>query len=139
MNSDRISWEEYALKIAQVAALRSEDPYKKVGACGLDFNNRVIGVAYNGLAAGITVNENFWKDRDQRRPYMIHAEVNLLSLVKRNECSLLACTLLPCSCCASMIAAYGIKKVVYSEVYVRDNNAIKIFEFNGIDCKQLEV
>ncbi len=53
MKKMRISWDSYALKIAQVAALRSEDPFKKVGACALDFSNRVIGVAYNGLAPNI--------------------------------------------------------------------------------------
>lgn len=136
-NSSRISWEEYAIRIAQVASLRSEDPYKKVGACALDFNNRVIGVAYNGLAPGIIAIESFWDNRDQRRPYMIHAEANLLSLFKRGECNILACTLLPCSCCASMISAYGIKKVVYQEVYIRDTMAIEIFKFNGIDCEQI--
>lgn len=135
----RISWEEYALKIAQVAALRSEDPYKKVGACGLDHTNRVIGVAYNGLAPGINVNDSFWADRDARRPYMIHAEANLLSLFKRGDCKMLACTLLPCTCCASMISAYGIKKVVYIEEYVRDNKAIEIFKFNGIECRQYKI
>ena len=135
--SERILWEEYALRIAEVASLRSEDPYKKVGACALDFNNRVIGVAYNGLAPGVVVPSSFWTDRDERRPYMIHAEANLLSLFKRGECNLLACTLLPCSCCASMISAYGIKKVVYKEVYKRDTMAIKIFKFNGISCEQI--
>ncbi|MEY5134925.1 MAG: hypothetical protein RL709_626, partial [Pseudomonadota bacterium] len=79
----RISWEEYALRIAEVAALRSEDPFVKVGSCALDYSNRVIGVAYNGLASGINVPDTFWSDRDARRPFMIHAEVNLLSLVKR--------------------------------------------------------
>jgi dCMP deaminase len=138
MTNNRISWEEYALRIAEVASLRSEDPFKKVGACALDFHNRVIGVAYNGLAPSIDVSSSFWTDRDERRPYMIHAEANLLSLFKRGECSLLACTLLPCSCCASMISAYGIKKVVYKEVYNRDTMAIKIFEFNGISCEQIE-
>ena len=78
----RISWEEYALRIAQVASLRSEDPYKQVGASALDWSNRIIGVAYNGLAPGIDVDETFWEDRNRRRPYMIHAEVNLLSLFK---------------------------------------------------------
>lgn len=134
---NRISWEEYALKIAETASLRSEDIYKKVGACALDHNNRVIGVAYNGLASGIEVPDNFWDDRDKRRPYMIHAEVNLLSLFKREECKLLACTLLPCSCCANMIAAYGIKKVVYKEIYNRDTSAYDIFRFNSIECIQL--
>ncbi len=139
MKNNRISWEEYALKIAEVAALRSEDPYVKVGSCALDHENRVIGVAYNGLASGINVPKSFWKDRDKRRPYMIHAEVNLLSLFKRGECKLLACTLLPCSCCAAMIAAYGIKTVVYKDVYHRDDNALRIFDFNGISYKQISI
>jgi len=139
MNKNRLSWDLYALKIAQIAALRSEDPFKKVGACALDFSNRVVGVAYNGLAPGINVSEEFWKDRDARRPFMIHAEINLLSLIKRGECNLLACTLLPCSSCASAIAAYGVKKVVYNEVYSRDNVALEIFKFNGIECKQLSL
>jgi len=135
--SDRVSWEEYALRIAEVASLRSEDQFVKVGSCALDHSNRVIGVAYNGLASGIKVDETFWKDRDARRPYMIHAEVNLLSLFKRGECNLLACTLLPCSCCASMIAAHGIKTVVYRDTYFRDDKALDIFKFNGISCKQI--
>jgi dCMP deaminase len=133
----RLSWEEYAMKIAEVAALRSEDQFKKVGACALDFDNRVIGVAYNGLATGKNVDNNFWLDRNERRPYMIHAEANLLSLIKRGECSLLACTLLPCSNCATMIAAYGIKKVIYSELYDHDMKAIDIFEFYGIEYKKI--
>jgi len=136
-NNNRISWEEYALRIAEAASLRSEDIYTKVGACALDYSNRVIGVAYNGLASGIEVEEDFWKDRDSRRPFMIHAETNLLSLFKRGECRLLACTLLPCSCCASMISAYGIKKVVYKDIYHRDPLALKIFKFNNIECVKI--
>jgi len=133
----RKSWEEYALQLAIVASNRSIDPYKKVGACGLDFENRVLGVAYNGLAPGKDVEVSFWVDRDERRKYMIHAEVNLLSHFKRGDCKILACTLLPCSACAAMIAAYGIKKVVYSEVYTRDTNALDIFKFYNIVCDQI--
>lgn len=137
MKNKRISWEEYALRIAEAASLRSEDCYTKVGACALDYSNRVIGVAYNGLASGVNPPRTFWDDRDARRPYMIHAEVNLMSLFKRGECNLLACTLLPCSSCASMIAAYGVKKVVYKDVYARDANALEIFKFNEIKCEQV--
>ena len=137
MVNNRISWDEYALRIAEVASLRSEDRFVKVGACALDHSNRVIGVAYNGLQTGINAPNSFWNDRDGRRPFMIHAETNLLSLFKRGECRLLACTLLPCSCCASMISAYNIKTVVYKDIYYRDEQALKIFEFNGIECKQI--
>ena len=76
----RLSWDKYALNLATEASKRSEDPHKKVGACALSFDNRVLGVAYNGLASGKNVDENFWNDRDERRKYMIHAETNLLSL-----------------------------------------------------------
>lgn len=137
--NNRISWEEYALKIAEVAALRSPDIYVQVGACALDYSNRVIGAAYNGLASGIDVDSSFWTNRDKRRPYMIHAEINLLSLFKRGDCKLLACTLLPCHCCANAIVAHGVKKVVYRDEYFRDNQAVEIFKFNGIDCQQVSI
>ena len=138
MTNQRISWEDYALKIAETAALRSEDIYTKVGAAALDFSNRVIGVAYNGLASGVKVDDKFWEDRDARRPFMIHAETNLLSLFKRGDCKLVACTLLPCSYCASMIAGYGIKKVIYKDVYHRDQQALNIFKFYDIECLQIK-
>jgi dCMP deaminase len=133
----RPSWEEYALKIAEVTALRSEDPYMKVGACVLNKDNRIIGVGYNGLAPGVNVDESFWADRDQRRKFMIHAEANALSLVNRGEGVLLACTLLPCSSCATLIAGHGIKEVIYKETYHRDTASLEIFDFYKIKCYKL--
>jgi dCMP deaminase len=134
ISAKRISWEEYAMRIAIDASLRSEDPYKKVGACGLDKKNRILGTGYNGLAPGKNVESSFWGDRDVRRKYMIHAEANLLSLFKRGKCRLLACTLLPCQACATLIAGHGIKKVVYKEIYARDTSALEIFKFYNIEC-----
>lgn len=135
---NRLSWNEYALKLAEVAALRSEDPYTQVGACILDKDNRVLSLGYNGLAPGTNVEAKFWAARDGRRPYMLHAEVNALSLVKRNEgAATLACNLLPCTSCAQMIAAYGIKTVVYKEEYTRDDQAKKIFQFYNIELIKL--
>ncbi|MFY7930828.1 MAG: hypothetical protein ACOVS5_18310 [Oligoflexus sp.] len=51
-SSARISIPKYAMALAHVASLRSEDPFRKVGAVAIDFDNRVIGTAYNGLAPG---------------------------------------------------------------------------------------
>ena len=133
----RLDWAEYALLLAQAASLRSEDPYRQVGACALDFNNRVLGVGYNGLAPGKMVTNDFWKDRDNRRMYMIHAEANCLSLFRRSECEMLAVTLLPCSSCATSIAGYEIKSVVYRETYDRDNKALDIFNFYGVECRRI--
>jgi len=139
MNKGRLSWEEYALELASSAAQRSEDPYRRVGACALSADNMVLALGYNGLAPGkaLACPHDFWGDRDDRRKYMIHAEANCLSLCKRGEPKLLAVTLLPCSYCATMIAAYGIESVVYSEIYERDTQALDIFNFYDIHCTQL--
>lgn len=136
----RISWENYALELAKTASMRSEDPYKKVGACALSFDNRVLGVAYNGLKSGKNPDVSFWKDRDARRPYMIHAETNVLSLFSRNECRLLAVTMMPCSCCARMICAWNIPELVYFEEYnsIESKYSMDIFQFYGIKITKLE-
>lgn len=133
----RPTWEEYALQLAEVAAGRSEDAFRKVGAVALDASHRVIGVAYNGLQSGKNVDHEFWKDRDVRRKFMIHAEQNLLSLIRRGECKILACTLLPCTACANAIAAHNIPKVVYRELYDKDTSALEIFQFHNIQLEQL--
>jgi len=133
----RIPWEKYALDLAKTASQRSEDPHMKVGACALNKHNMVLALGYNGLASRKEVDDSFWEDRDLRRPYMIHAEANCLSLVKKGEVKLLAVTLLPCSSCATLIASYNIPKVVYGEVYERDMKSLEIFDFYDIECVKL--
>jgi dCMP deaminase len=136
----RLSWEEYAMELAKTAALRSEDPFRKVGACALSHDNRILGVAYNGLKSGKDVSPEFWQDRDKRRPYMIHAESNLLSLFTRNQCKLIAVTLLPCTSCAKLICAWNIEKVIYSEEYENSDAEYskEIFDFYQIKLEKID-
>ena len=105
------------MALAHVASLRSEDPFRKVGAVAFDFDNRVIGTASNGLAPGFNASSDFWIDRDDRRKFMIHAEVNLCSLFTRGTVKLIACTTKPCSSCMQMICAYGVKEVYFRDDY----------------------
>lgn len=135
----RLNWEEYAMELAKTASLRSEDPFCKVGACALSHDNRVLGVAYNGLKSGKDVDQEFWKDRDKRRPFMIHAESNLLSLFTRNQCKILAVTLLPCASCARLICAWNIEKVIYIEEYNNSEAEYskEIFDFYKIKLEKI--
>lgn len=133
----RMPWDEYALKLAETASLRSEDPYVKVGACALGEDHRVLSVGYNGLSSNITATPSFWENRDERRKFMIHAEANCLALFKAGECSILAVTLLPCSYCATLISGYKIPTVVYRDKYERDVKALEIFDFYGIECYKI--
>ena len=121
-----------AMQIAIVASRRSEDPHKKVGSCVLDSKGRVLGVGYNGIRSGESKDEKFWLDRDNRRKYIIHAEVNALSNVDITKAGLLAVTLLPCSSCANLIASSNISKVLYIEEYDKDIQSKEIFEFHKI-------
>lgn len=134
----RINWDEYALSLAHVAKLRSEDPFRQVGACALDYDNRVLGVAYNGLKSGVNVDKDFWSCRSKRRPYMIHAEANLLSLFKKSECKTIALTCSPCSSCATLIAAHNIKRVLYCDTYDNDMSGIDILNFYNIKNIKIE-
>lgn len=116
--AERLTIPEYAMALAHVASLRSEDPFRKVGAVAIDFDNRVIGTAYNGLAPGYNADPDFWADRDARRKYMLHAEVNLCSLFTRGNVKLVACTTKPCTSCMQMLCAYGVKAVYFRDDYL---------------------
>ena len=132
----RLTIPEYAMALAHVASLRSEDPFRKVGAVAIDFDNRVIGTAYNGLAPGYDADPSFWVDRDARRKYMLHAEVNLCSLFTRGNVRLVACATMPCTSCMQMLCAYGIKEVYFREPYP-DSEAASIAERYGVQLIQL--
>jgi dCMP deaminase len=117
MAAERLSIPQYAMALAHVASLRSEDPFRKVGAAALDHDNRVIATAYNGLAPGFDAPPGFWEDREKRQKFMLHAEVNLCSLFKRGEAKLVATTTMPCTACMQTLCAYGVKQVYYRDIY----------------------
>jgi len=137
---NRISFEEMAINIAIECSKRSEDMHKKVGCCILNKEGKILSTGYNGLLPKVNKDEIFWKDRDHRRKFMIHAEVNALARINRDEKPYIAaCTLLPCSSCALNIASYGIKKIIYIEDYSLDQGSKEIFEFYEIDLLKLDI
>ena len=136
MSSDRLSIPRYAMALAHVASLRSEDPFRKVGAAALDFDNRVIGTAYNGLAPGYDAPKGFWDSRDDRQKFMLHAEVNLCSLFRRGEARIIATTTMPCTACMQTLSAYGIQEIYYRDGYER-SDAPEIARAYGIKLEQI--
>ena len=45
--TDYISWDEYFMGVAILAAKRSKDPNTQVGACIVDKNNIILSTGYN--------------------------------------------------------------------------------------------
>lgn len=124
------------MALAHVASLRSEDPFRKVGAAALDADNRVIGTAYNGLAPGYDPPPGFWDDRETRQKFMLHAEVNLCSLFRRGEARIIASTTMPCTACMQTLCAYGIGEIYYRDTY-HESAAPEIAERYGIRLEQI--
>lgn len=108
---ERPGWKQYALELAEAAARRSEDPYEQIGAVVLRRDNSVAGVGYNGAPPKIDLD---WSDRDARRAFVTHAEVNALRYCTPSvRGGLIAVTATPCPSCLTSISAYGIRVVVF--------------------------
>lgn len=132
---ENLSWENYAIKLAEVAAIKSRDPWKKVGCCLLRHDHTVAGLGYNGFPAQMIED---WSNRDKRRKYVVHAEKNALRYVKPGECYLCAVTLLCCNDCLKDLASYGIKKIIYQEIYDKDDSSLKLAAEFGIELIQIK-
>lgn len=92
----RKSWEVTAMTLARkIAELRSEDPYKQVGAVIVKKDKSIL-LGYNGAPSGIEID---WSNRDERRKRVIHAEENVLTQVNQGEALFIAITALPCWGC----------------------------------------
>jgi dCMP deaminase len=130
-----MSWDEYAMSIAEVVAKKSKDPWHKVGAVILREDNSIASVGYNGFPQGV---EEDWSSREERSKFVIHAEQNALRYTSPGEGKTLVSTLLPCRDCLKTIAAYKIKKVIYKEIYKSDPIALEIAEKMGVTIVQFE-
>ncbi|SEJ90212.1 Deoxycytidylate deaminase [Deinococcus reticulitermitis] len=115
----RPSWDEMGVRTAQLWAERSADPKLKVGSCLMDRWHRVIGVGYNGRAAG---EPNERESLDQGMSEALHAEINCLLAANWNgEGATLYVTSEPCASCArAIINARRISRVVYVSPYYED-------------------
>ena len=118
--SDYISWDEYFMGVALLAAKRSKDPNTQVGACIVNENKKIMSVGYNGFPLGCSDDAFPWdraadNDYDTKYPYVCHAELN--AILNNAGASLAGCriyvALFPCNECAKAIIQSGIREVIY--------------------------
>ena len=112
-----ISWDEYFMGVAKLAAHRSKDPSTQVGACIVSPENIIISTGYNGMPQGCNDDEFPWnRDGEETKyPYVVHAELNaILNATGRDlRGSRVYVALFPCNECAKAIIQSGVKEVVY--------------------------
>ena len=126
-----ISWDDYFMGVALLAAERSKDPNTQVGACIVDDQNRILSTGYNGFPKGCSDDDFPW-NRDSscgetKYPFVVHAELNavLNARGKNLEGSRLYVALFPCNECAKAIIQAGISEVVYLSDKYHDTPSTK--------------
>ncbi len=114
---DYISWDEYFMGVALLAAKRSKDPNTQVGACIVDKNNIILSTGYNGFPYGCSDDDYPWEREgdDTKYSYVVHAELNAIlnARGKNLKDARIYVDLFPCNECAKAIIQSGISEVVY--------------------------
>jgi dCMP deaminase len=119
---ERISWNDYFMKAATLASVRSPCERLKVG-CVLVKNNRLISMGYNGFLAGTDHRSIVRWGHEQAT---IHAEINAITDAAKRGVSIddtvAYITHYPCINCFKALASSGVKKIYYQVDY--KNNPI---------------
>lgn len=143
-----ISWDEYFMGVALLAAQRSKDPNTQVGACIVDTQNRIISTGYNGFPQGCSDDIFPW-NRDEARgetkyQFVVHAELNAVLNARDKSLvgSKIYVALFPCNECAKAIIQSGIREVIYlSDKYNGTPSTVasrKMLDAAGIKLTQIK-
>lgn len=127
---DYISWDEYFMGVALLAAQRSKDPNTQVGACIVSQDNKILSIGYNGLPLGCNDDQFPWSrnmEEDNKYFYIVHSELNAILNYRGGslEGSKIYVTLFPCNECAKAIIQSGIREVIYGQDLYKDSDAVK--------------
>ncbi|XP_018329939.1 deoxycytidylate deaminase [Agrilus planipennis] len=126
---DYLSWDEYFMATAILAAKRSKDPSTQVGACIVNDKKQIVGVGYNGMPRGCSDDEFPWgkgnaDELKNKYYYVCHAEMN--AILNKNSAGVENCrmyvALFPCNECAKFIIQSGIREIVYMSDKDHDKN-----------------
>ena len=137
---DYISWDEYFMGIAALAAKRSKDPNTQVGACIVSTDDVILSTGYNGMPKGCSDDEFPWdrEGAETKYPFVVHSELNaILNACGRDlRGSRIYVTLFPCNECAKAIIQSGISEVIYMQDKYSDSESTiaskKMFDMAGV-------
>ena len=150
---DYITWDEYFMGVAILAAQRSKDPSTQVGACIVSGENDssggnvILSTGYNGFPIGCSDDEYPWAREgavgDTKYPYVVHAELN--AILNARGKSLLGAkiyvALFPCNECAKAIIQSGIREVIYlSDKYANTEGVLaskRMLQSAGVRLRKL--
>ena len=139
---DYLTWDEYFMGIAQLAAQRSKDNNTQVGACIVNDENKILSIGYNGMPTGCDDDIMPWERSgdplNTKYFYVCHAELN--AILNYGGGSLKGArvyvTLFPCNECTKAIIQSGMKEIIYlSDKYANTDSTIaskRMFDLTGV-------
>jgi len=131
-NDNRISKDDYFMKIAEVVSLRSTCIKRKVGAV-LVKDSHILSTGYNGAPAGLKhcnpetcVRKNLKSGEKPELCRGLHAEINCIIQAAIHGTSIkgettIYSTTFPCMSCLKLLINAGINRLVYKEGYAMEN------------------
>lgn len=133
---------DFDKRYLQMARIWSQNSYckrRQVGAIIVKAK-MIISDGYNGTPEGF---ENICEDEENRtKPYVLHAEANAITKVAKSnnssEGSTLYVTTSPCMECAKLIIQSGIRRVVFSELYNKEEG-LRLLEKAKIEWTHLKI
>ncbi len=147
----RPDWDEYFMKMARVAALRSNCVKRKVAAI-IVRDRRVISTGYNGTPRGTRncfeggcPRCNSLADSGTRLDecFCSHGEENAITQAAYHGVSVkdasLYTTFAPCLMCTKMIINAGIREVIYNEDYPLNDTSFALLGEAGVQCRRFRV
>jgi len=146
--TDYISWDEYFMGVALLAAHRSKDPNTTVGACIVSPEKKILSTGYNGFPRGCSDDEFPWEregePNETKYPFVVHAELN--AILNAGGQSLKGATiyvdLFPCNECAKAIIQSGIKRIFYLDDKYAETDGVKasklMLKAAGVEFARLE-
>lgn len=120
----RLEIDDYFLKMAQLASLRSTCRRRQVGCVLVDSDNHVAATGYNGVPSGFIhcldspctgADAQSGTRLDECKA--VHAEMNALLQLRSTDTLTAYLTVTPCFNCAKVLANSNVKRIVASVWY----------------------
>ncbi len=147
---ERPDWDEYFMKMAELASERATCLRRQVGAV-LVKDRQILATGYNGAPRDVKHCEQTGCLRQQMNVPSgerheicrgVHAEQNLVAQAAfhggETEGARVYCTNKPCVICAKLLINAGVKTILYKEGYA-DEFTDELLDEAGVSCRELKL
>ena len=147
---ERPDWDEYFMKMAELASERATCLRRQVGAV-LVKDRQILATGYNGAPRDVKHCEQTGCLRQQMNVPSgerheicrgVHAEQNLVAQAAfhggKTEGARVYCTNKPCVICAKLLINAGVKTILYKEGYA-DEFTDELLDEAGVSCRELKL